>query len=184
MVLGLLVLAGSLLAQTEVIGDLAGTWTLAGSSYLLVGNVQIPAGEALVIEPGVRVQALGWYNFDILGTLTAVGNPDQAIVFEATDAQVGWRGLHFASADSTSGLSYCTIRNNRAAYLGGGMFFYHSTATVQDCLISSNRSEFDGGGIDLYNSDAHFLRCEISDNSCADYGAGLALLRQLHHCGQ
>ena len=57
--LPLLILASSaaVFASTVVPpGEVSGTWSVAGSPYVVQGDVEIPAGDTLVIEPGVTVQ--------------------------------------------------------------------------------------------------------------------------------
>ena len=47
------------LAATDVSGNQSGTWTLANSPYNIIGDVTVPAGDSLSIEPGVEVFVMG-----------------------------------------------------------------------------------------------------------------------------
>ena len=87
---GLLLVAGSLFAQTTVVGNITEntTWTLAGSPYVVNDPIEIPEGVTLTIEPGVVVKhdegELGDYSTDpikVFGTVLAQGTADQPIVF-------------------------------------------------------------------------------------------------------
>ena len=50
------------MAQTSIPGGLvSGTWTLAGSPYLVQGSIQINNGTTLTIQPGVSVIFQGSY---------------------------------------------------------------------------------------------------------------------------
>jgi hypothetical protein len=54
-------------AQTNVSGiqydGAGGPWTLVGSPYIVVGEVTVPAGQTLTIEPGVQVRFDGnWHS--------------------------------------------------------------------------------------------------------------------------
>ena len=51
-------LSGIASAATPVeTGELGNqTWTLTGSPYVVAGDITVPGGKALVIEPGVEVQ--------------------------------------------------------------------------------------------------------------------------------
>jgi len=61
-------------AQTAVTyGSVSGTWTLAGSPYLIQGNIMIPQDSTLVIQPGVTINFQGHYKIFALGRLIAVG---------------------------------------------------------------------------------------------------------------
>ncbi|MEI8194164.1 MAG: hypothetical protein WCG64_09885, partial [Flavobacteriia bacterium] len=54
-----------LYAQTNVSGNVSGTWTTANSPYLVTGNIGVPAGQTLVIQPGVQVVFQGFYRFGV-----------------------------------------------------------------------------------------------------------------------
>src|SRR5438874_12653280 len=69
-VFAITVLSGAIQAAlaTNVSGTQTGTWTLAGSPYLIIGDVTVPAGQSLAIEPGVIVNAQGYYRITVNGT--------------------------------------------------------------------------------------------------------------------
>jgi uncharacterized protein YjbI with pentapeptide repeats len=56
-------------------------WTAAESPYRLTGDVQIPAGVTLTIEPGVEVQYLDDTQLYVRGTVVANGAPPKPILF-------------------------------------------------------------------------------------------------------
>lgn len=52
------------LGQTIInAGPVSGTWTAAGSPYHIMGDIEVPNGEVLVIEPGVSVKIYSDYIF-------------------------------------------------------------------------------------------------------------------------
>jgi hypothetical protein len=62
------------IAQTNVpAGLVSGIWILAGSPYLIQGNIQIPDDSTLTIEPGVTVNFQGMYKLNVQGRLLAIG---------------------------------------------------------------------------------------------------------------
>ena len=83
------------LFATDVSGSQSGVWSLANSPYHLVGDVEVPAGTTLQIEPGVTVMAMGNFRINALGTISAVGTPADSIRFESgmTDPNALWRGI-------------------------------------------------------------------------------------------
>lgn len=81
---------------------MSGAWTLADSPILIEGSITVPAGQTLVIEPGVEVIAQSWYKLTVNGTLVAEGTEEAPIRFGATDASPGWLGIRFVNASPTA----------------------------------------------------------------------------------
>ena len=54
-------LAGTAVVAETIVpaGDVFGTWTAGGSPYLVQGNIMVPGGSILTIEPGVDVSFQG-----------------------------------------------------------------------------------------------------------------------------
>lgn len=62
------------IAQTNITaGSQSGTWTLAGSPYIVMVNVTVPANQTLIIEHGVHVKFQQTYQMDIFGSLYSKG---------------------------------------------------------------------------------------------------------------
>lgn len=91
-------------SATNVSGNVFGTWTAAGSPYLVMNVIQVAGGQTLTIEPGVEVIFQGFYRFIINGQLKVKGNAAQPVVFKINDTtgwhndainSGGWRGIQF-----------------------------------------------------------------------------------------
>ena len=54
--------------QTSVSGNVSGTWNLAGSPYIITGDVDVILGTTLTIDPGVEVRFDGQFGLDVQGT--------------------------------------------------------------------------------------------------------------------
>jgi len=90
-------------AQTVIpAGSVSGTWTLAGSPYLIQGAVMIPNNSTLTIEPGVTVNFQGSYKLYVQGRLLAIGAVADSITFTAADTAVGWLGIQFDNTPATT----------------------------------------------------------------------------------
>ncbi|MBN2613000.1 MAG: T9SS type A sorting domain-containing protein [Bacteroidales bacterium] len=83
-------------------GEINGTWTKDQSPYLIKGDVNIPAGDSLVIMPGVKVTFGGLYRINVQGYLKAAGNKNDSIFFTIADTSIyrkkdftGWGGIRF-----------------------------------------------------------------------------------------
>ena len=75
-------------AQTVIPpGDVSGTWAVGGSPYEIQGEITIPDGLTLTIEPGVLVEFQGHYKLNVQGRLLAVGTETDTIVFTINDTQ-------------------------------------------------------------------------------------------------
>jgi len=137
---------------TDVSGPVSGTWSPSGSPYNVIGQVWIPAGQELVIEPGVQVIFQGWYKFLIYGRLQAIGTEADSILFTAADTSHGWHGLRFYDINTqpdSSRLVYCKITYGRSSGVNsagddkhGGAIFCSNTGKlrIEHCLIAHNRT--------------------------------------------
>lgn len=59
------------------------TWTAAMSPIILDGNVVIPAGGTVLLEPGVEVRAMQNSRLNLGGTLITNGTPEENVTFTA-----------------------------------------------------------------------------------------------------
>ncbi|TKJ41219.1 hypothetical protein CEE37_06020 [candidate division LCP-89 bacterium B3_LCP] len=174
-----LTLISFVFAQTIIPGgEVSGTWTAAGSPYLVEGEITVPADQTLVIDPGVDVIFQGHYKLIVNGWLEAVGTEADSVLFTADNSTEGWHGIRFIGAPDSSHLSYCIVQYGRATgsspdCYGGGIYCANSNPSFVNCTISGNASFWDGGGggIYCYDSSPIIGGCIISGNS-ANYGNG------------
>ena len=141
-ILMFLILPQLLMAQTEVSGSQSGVWTAANSPYEVIGEIVVPSGQTLNIEPGVEVNFQGHYQFTVNGYLGAVGNEDEMIHFTTDNPAVGWGGIRIDSS-AISDLAWCRIEFGKTsgAYPdihGGGLALFGSDAVVTNCIFADN----------------------------------------------
>ncbi|MBU0520580.1 T9SS type A sorting domain-containing protein [bacterium] len=179
--LSLLMTAAAFGQTTIPAGPVSGNWDVAGSPYLIQGEIQIDAGASLQIDAGVEVIFAGHYKFLVQGILTADGTAEDSIRFTAADPQIGWHGLRFVSAQNGSQLTYCIIEDGIASgeqqdNSGGGVYCFISHPVFADCSIRNNTAGFGGGGIYMHeNSAPVFTDCDVIDNYSGDSGGGITI---------
>lgn len=172
------------LAQTTVSGPQSGLWMASGSPYRVTGEIVVPAGQTLTIEPGVRVQFDGHFKFTVNGRLQAVGAENDSIFFTTDDVATGWGGIRIESS-VISTLSYCRIEFGKTAgdypdMHGGGLALLGSDAVVSHCVFADNDATADdlgmGGAVYAFNTGSasgpltYFTDCRFLRNHA--YGEG------------
>jgi len=178
-------------AQTPIpAGPVNGTWTFSGSPYLIMGEIGIPSGEMLTIEPGVTVEFQGHYKFSVQGQLLAVGNENDTILFTINDStgfhditipDGGWNGIRFGYSnpgDDTSRISYCLFAFGKANgsatpdKQGGAIAVDDYPNLVISHNTFYNNAAFDNGGaIAVMNADVTLESNMFYHNNARNGGA-------------
>lgn len=173
-------------AQTHVpAGNVSGTWNIAGSPYIIDGEIQIISGAQLVIDPGVDVEFSGHYKFIIYGRLLAEGVLGNLVTFSAQTPATGWHGLRFIDTNTngqdSSKIVYCDIQDGNATgispdYRGGALYCSNSSdILVQNTTFSNNTALSNGGAVYLSESHVVFEGVSISYNTADGAGGGIYL---------
>ncbi len=156
---------------TDVSGNINGdTWTLGSSPYCVIDNIVV---QNLTIESGVRVEFVGNYKFDVIGTLHAVGTEDYPILFrrEANNND-GWQGVVLDNVPPGSSLIHVRIEGSK----NSGLRILNSFPTLEHVAIFNNESSRGGGiYIELLASAKTLTlsNCNISDNLARGHGGGI-----------
>jgi hypothetical protein len=178
-------------------GEVSGTWTLANSPYHINGEITIPNGETLTIEPGVGVVFLGNYKFNVQGRILAIGTESDTIVFTINDTtgfhnltipDGGWGGIRFIDTPSnndSSKIIYCKLQYGKANTgegfydrWGGALCAKINKLLVSHCLFRNNTcyktifNETGGGAIAIVGNPIIEF-CEFSENTSSFGGAML-----------
>jgi len=163
----------------DVWGDQSGIWTKDNSPYNVIGEIRVPPGETLTIEPGVVVNFMGHHKFivDNSATLLAVGTESDSIYFTTDYPYTGWHGIRFLSANNNCQLSYCRIEYGKAQGSGfddrgGGIYCENSSLTITYNTIHNNTASWAGGGIFCSDNPNTVIAHNTIANNSARYSAG------------
>jgi S-formylglutathione hydrolase len=172
-------------------GKVSGTWTLEGSPYHINGEITIPNGKTLTIEPGVDVVFTGHYKFNVKGRILAIGTEQDSIFFTADDHSLGWHGLRFnntPSSNDSSIIEYCRLEYGKAntgsgiADRGGGAIYaLCDKLRISHCLFhlnmcySANIQETGGGAIAIAGGNPIISHCEFKANTSSFFGGALII---------
>jgi hypothetical protein len=177
---------------TQVLpGDVSGQWTMAGHPFIVMGDITIPDGQTLEIDPGVWVKFSDGVQFIVEGSLQAIGDTTNtgSIVFTAVNPELGWGHIGFdgtSSNNPTSVFQHCIFEYGfppvvafSSPYNCGGAIGIreYNNIVIENCLFHHNRVLNDGnlvasgGAIALWASSPVIRNCVFSENSANWSGA-------------
>jgi parallel beta-helix repeat protein len=135
-------------------GDISGTWRRADSPHIIIGDVRVPPGQSLMIEPGCEVLFRGYYRFivDSAAVLHAVGTENDSIVFDEETPGTYWHGIRFLKSSNASIISYARLQHGRATGTtiadasGGAVYCHYSSPTLSHNTFAANSAPLCEGG--------------------------------------
>lgn len=140
-------------------------------TYNIDGDLMVPQGETLQLQPGSELRFSGGNGLHIYGRLLSIGSEAQPVVFTEKIYGTGWQGISLtplSAADSTLFIrSIISESNTSGLLIGSG-----SKIRVQNCLFYGNNVDQSGGGINCQASGAKIFDCEFSHNT-ANLGGGI-----------
>ncbi len=180
----------TVLSPTNISGQLAGTWSPIYGTYTITGDVTVPVGTVLSIEPSTNIVANNNSKIQINGRIEAQGS-ERGLVNFSTDDQ--WKGIKIIDSQEDNLIDYCyftgstesavDIDNSTVDVLNST--FYENTNTsqkgpainvldasdvlIEGNVIANNYSSVLTGGIGLDNS-----ACVISHNIIVNNEANFA----------
>ncbi len=179
-------------------GPVSGVWTKAGSPYTVTGDIGVPAGWMLSIEPGVIVKFAGHFGLTVGrdATLRAVGMENDPIQFTATNPVEGWFGIRFVETGDDDILQYCRLEHARKPFataaepvnrVGGAVICCAASAagdgptvpapasspTIDHCDFRNNYAECGGAIACRDGSQAVITHNTIVDNMADWEGGGI-----------
>jgi hypothetical protein len=162
-------------------GPVSGTWTASGSPYHIMGDIEVPGGEVLIIEPGVTVEIFTELSFKVFGQILAEGTEANHISFVPISSY--WKGLQILNSPDTCKFCYCFFsgfinRTSVGSEIKGGVI--NSTnckINIKNCNFSNNKIENNncsgmGGAVYFNNTVGNVNNCNFSLNGISADGGG------------
>ena len=137
-------LASEIGASTFVSGNVSGTWNTAGSPYIATGNLVVPSGQTLIIQPGVTLIMGQGLNMDVEGAITAIGSGALPIIIRGANPSMYWDRIYinYRGADS-SFVNWRISDATNALYLmidgvvaGNGAM----KTSIENCVFANNQN--------------------------------------------
>jgi len=165
-------------------------------SVTILGNLTIESGGLITINKGSNVDIQGlwketypgsgmfyWesYYIDVEGTLVAIGDQNDKVVFTG-DEDYGWLGIRFNSGADDCELTYCIFEEaikpctsayvQTGVYCGGAIFINNADVVIDYCEFRNNKAS-SGGALFCNNvtSAVTIINCDFHDNEAYDGGA-------------
>ena len=132
------------LFSIQVSGNQSGIWSADNNPYQIVGDITVPTGTTLTVQPGVYVDAMGNFQITAEGNIIAVGTESDSIKFVSgqADPTALWKGIRLENTTVQSQFSYCRID------LGDyGINSINSPASITYCHFKNNKRGIQAYGI-------------------------------------
>lgn len=144
--------------------NVSGVWT-SNNTYIVNGNIKVPSGATLTIEPGTLIKFSGYYSVLVNGTLNAIGTEENYIRFTSQNSNptnTDWNSININSSSNSTILKYCIIEYGKEENSENkGIVNIEAEATIENCIIRHS----DEKGISIGNdaTNVNILNNEISD---------------------
>ena len=164
--------------STEVSGNQSGTWN---GNITIVGDVVIPNGETLTIEPGTKVISQGYWGIMVQGAINAQGEQDNNIIFTVADTtgfsdyeseRGSWKGLWISKCKDPIRFSYCDFSYGKTMRdEDGGVIRINYTDDIEfsNCIFHNNITRRKGGAIYAEKSTVNIHDCLVYENNGYPY---------------
>lgn len=121
-----------------VSGNVSGNWTNT-NTYIVNGDITIPLGETLTIEPGTKIKFNGYYSLIVNGTLNAVGSESNYINFTSNSTSptnIDWNQILINSSSTASQLKYCIVEYGKKDNDDNiGIVHVLGELNIENCII-------------------------------------------------
>jgi hypothetical protein len=127
---------------TRVEGALSGDviWTAGGGPYVLNGDVTVPLGASLQLDPGVTVYAAAGSQLTVAGRFEAVGEPLRRIRFTAlpglADPTNSWGGIRWIGGGGAVSNRLVCVDVEHAGLFGSTLTTTDTTLLIDQCTFA------------------------------------------------
>ncbi|MBN1187211.1 MAG: right-handed parallel beta-helix repeat-containing protein [Bacteroidales bacterium] len=163
----------------DIWGEISSDSIIGGDTIYVAGDVKVNRDITLNILAGTKVLFLDNFGFDIKGSIHAVGNSSDSIVFDniQTDTTTRWKRFTFndVTEQDSSVFKYCVFRNAQDINGGGAFRIYYSDSIYfSNCSFLNNKAltqnTNDGGGaIYARESEIKIHACFFQNNSASRF---------------
>lgn len=162
--------------MVNVTGTVSGNW-VNSNIYVVNGDITIPTGSTLNIQPGTGIRFNGNYSITAYGALKAIGNLTSKILFTSNLSGPNpgdWNGVFLYSSQSI--LDHCIIEyhirgiqiasaspnitnNEIRKFTGYGVYFNNSSSIISGNEIHDYRAGFSSQGITGDGTGTTVIQC-------------------------
>jgi Secretion system C-terminal sorting domain/Right handed beta helix region len=161
----------------NIIGNVSGTF-YDSIIYVIDGDIDILAGNTLIIQPGTQIKFSGYYNINVYGELISIGTGSNPILISSnkTNPQANdWGFINFyTGSSSNSKISNCVIEYGR-------IYCEYVDINITDNIIRN----FVQRGIEVYQSSSYVANNEIynfQDNGTTGIGVVTQFSNSIVEC--
>ncbi|HEC43512.1 MAG TPA: T9SS type A sorting domain-containing protein [Bacteroides sp.] len=185
----------------DISGNITSDTIWSADTVRVIGDIKILDDVTLTIEPGTRIEFQGYFWIHITGTLLAIGEANDTIIFtindntgfDSADPEMGaWKGLLFDDSNTTpegakgamddndsSIINACRIEYIKSSGNGSITFRYFDRSRISNSRIQHCKAEYTGGALHLRKSHILVRDNVITQNYAAYYGGGIEC-REFH----
>ena len=135
------------------------------------GGIFVNAGTVTMTDTQVLTNVADSYGGGLhvrSGTATLTGTDI------AGNAAVQGAGVYVEETGAYLSTAGTTLRDNSAAFRGGGLLIESATATISDSRILSNTASWNGGGVSVVTGTVTMMATDLVSNTALhDHGGGL-----------
>ena len=178
--------SGSARSGTDIAGgELDGWLTRQNQPFHIYGDIVVPAGKTLIMEPGIHCYFMGPYSITVKpeGCLKAEGSISDSICFTGMNPSTSWRGINFIHTRADNRLSYCVFQDcirpmnayctnefNSPLCGVGALLVDESTLSLSHSSFTANQGR-SGGAVYSSDSDISISHCFFKLNTANRGGA-------------